>query len=512
MTENMGALAQTRPQTRRAPRSGCFAARSPARRRAAAAASTSSARNVADSSRLRHGPPCSSPSSSATACSSGLSSSRAPLGGEALVQLEVAVGRVEDPPDDELRRGRPVPACSPGGGTRRRSGRRGGSGRAARRGRRRSRCPAGRPRSADAEAEVLALADGVQVGELAAGDEQVDAGVAEPERREPAAAPRRGRASSAEPGTIASTVRHRPQVVLGEVLVGVGGERLGERVDVPPGGSRGRRRRGGRRSARGARRRRRGRACRSKAGIERPRALPVAVRAGDQDDRAGCSARRAARRRSRSRPRASPRRRRRSRGGRARASGHASICGARLAQDAVLDRLALAVQLLELGGDALRGSSSSSVSSSSSAAVGRPSRPAALIRGASRKPTAPSSTTAGSTRAARISARRPGRVVVASRSQAGDRERPVLVDERDDVGDRRERDEVEVLLERRAGAEQRLAELVDDAGAAELRERVVGGPGGDDRAVGQLVAGAVVVGDDHVEPGGARLARPPRRR
>ena len=37
----------------------------------------------------------------------------------------------------------------------------------------------------DAKAKVLPLADGLQVGELAAGDEQVDAGVAEPERREP---------------------------------------------------------------------------------------------------------------------------------------------------------------------------------------------------------------------------------------------------------------------------------------------------------------------------------------
>ena len=54
-------------------------------------------------------------------------------------------------------------------------------------------------------------------------------------------------------------------------------------------------------------------------------------------------------------------------------------------------------------------------------------------------------------------------------------------------------------------AEQRLAELVDDAGAAELRERVVGRARGDDRAVGQRLAGPVVVGDDDVEPARARL-------
>ena len=38
------------------------------------------------------------------------------------------------------------------------------------------------------------------------------------------------------------------------------------------------------------------------------------------------------------------------------------------------------------------------------------------------------------------------------RAQAGDRERAVLVDERDDVGDRRERDEVEVAAQRSESA------------------------------------------------------------
>ena len=68
----------------------------------------------------------------------------------------------------------------------------------------------------------------------------------------------------------------------------------------------------------------------------------------------------------------------------------------------------------------------------------------------------------------------PGLRRARERAEPGDRERAVLVDERDDVGDRRERDEVEVALaELGVDAEQRLAELVDDAGAAELRERVV---------------------------------------
>ena len=52
---------------------------------------------------------------------------------------------------------------------------------------------------------------------------------------------------------------------------------------------------------------------------------------------------------------------------------------------------------------------------------------------------------------------------------------------------------------------QRLGELVDDAGAAELGERVVGRTRGDDRAVGQLLTGPVVVGNDDLEPGGAGL-------
>ena len=55
------------------------------------------------------------------------------------------------------------------------------------------------------------------------------------------------------------------------------------------------------------------------------------------------------------------------------------------------------------------------------------------------------------------------------------------------------------------GAEERLAELVHDAGPAELRERIVRGSRGDDRAVGQRRARPVVVGHDHLEPEGLRL-------
>ncbi len=85
-------------------------------------------------------------------------------------------------------------------------------------------------------------------------------------------------------------------------------------------------------------------------------------------------------------------------------------------------------------------------------------------------------------------------------AQAGLGQRAVLVDQRHDVGDRRQRDEVEMACQHVAvRPEQRLAQLVDDSGAAELRERVVRGTRGDDRAVGQLLARPVVVGDHDVD-------------
>ena len=56
-----------------------------------------------------------------------------------------------------------------------------------------------------------------------------------------------------------------------------------------------------------------------------------------------------------------------------------------------------------------------------------------------------------------MSARKPGFVVLARRTEACRSQRPVLVDERHDVCDRRQGDEVEVLDER-VVAEQHLAE------------------------------------------------------
>ena len=171
----------------------------------------------------------------------------------------------------------------------------------------------------------------------------------------------------------------------------------------------------------------------------------------------------------------------------------------RLADDAPLDGLPLLVELLERFGEPA-GFVSSSVRSSSSASRGCPSRPAALRRGASRNPTVPASRPAGIDSGRAHERTQPRLRRSRERAEAGDREGAVLVDKRDDVGDRRERHEIEVPLgDLRIDAEERLAELVHDAGSAELRERIVGRPRRDDRTIGKRLGGTVMVGDDHVE-------------
>jgi hypothetical protein len=68
--------------------------------------------------------------------------------------------------------------------------------------------------------------------------------------------------------------------------------------------------------------------------------------------------------------------------------------------------------------------------------------------------------------------------------QAGGGECAVLVQERDDVRDRRERDEVEISpYDGVLGAQERLGQLVGHPGPGELGERVARRSGGDDRAV-----------------------------
>jgi hypothetical protein len=85
----------------------------------------------------------------------------------------------------------------------------------------------------------------------------------------------------------------------------------------------------------------------------------------------------------------------------------------------------------------------------------------------------------------------------------------VLADERHDVADRREGDEVEVLLGVLRGGTscggQRLRELVRDAGRAQVGERVATERRVHDRAVRQRLARAVVVGDDDLYAERARV-------
>ena len=92
----------------------------------------------------------------------------------------------------------------------------------------------------------------------------------------------------------------------------------------------------------------------------------------------------------------------------------------------------------------------------------------------------------------------PGFVVTASRFRPARDQPAVLVEERDDVRHRGERDEVEPAVE--VGRAECLRELVDDAGSAELGERVVGRTRRHEGAVGKRLARPVVVGDDDVEP------------
>ena len=196
--------------------------------------------------------------------------------------------------------------------------------------------------------------------------------------------------------------------------------------------------------------------------------------------RAGHAAPRDARRRCRSRPRASPRPRPRARDRRARSRRCAAIsaAAARRIVSSTCWRSRLRSSICSASGWA---SLREGASSRSSASVGSPSRPAALMRGASRKLRSDVRRRAGSTPALDISARRPGRSASASRRRPRADERAVLVGERHDVGDRRQRDEVGELVERRrqgrriaavAARPQRLRELEDDARAAQVRERI----------------------------------------
>ena len=158
--------------------------------------------------------------------------------------------------------------------------------------------------------------------------------------------------------------------------------------------------------------------------------------------------------------------------------------------------------------------SGSSVSISSTPASARYRRPAALIRGARRKPRAPASTVSGSTEAAAISARRPTRGALAEEAQALADQAAVLADQRDHVGDGGEGDQIEVGVRGMSPAPhclggaasgrvaERRRQLVGDAGRAESLEGIFGDDRMDDRAVGERLARQVVVRDHDLHAGG----------
>src|SRR2546423_6643544 len=150
-----------------------------------------------------------------------------PLRREPFAQLLVALGGVEDPPYDELRRDGAVPAvllqperdvvapraaeavelaAEP----------------------ERDRRPGVAAALPHAEAQMLALADRAELAQLASVDEQHHAGIPEPERREARQLLAERQAQLAA-GDDRVDDDARPQVVFGEYGIGVRGERRSER-------------------------------------------------------------------------------------------------------------------------------------------------------------------------------------------------------------------------------------------------------------------------------------------
>ena len=92
---------------------------------------------------------------------------------------------------------------------------------------------------------------------------------------------------------------------------------------------------------------------------------------------------------------------------------------------------------------------------------------------------------------------------LAGHPEAAAHQGAVLASQRDEVGDCCQSNEVEVGLGRRR-SEQRRAELVGDPGGAQLGEGIAIEGRVQDRAVGQSVAGQMVIRDDHVDAGRPR--------
>ena len=202
----------------------------------------------------------------------------------AVAQLLVAVGGVEDPAHDELRRDRAVPVVLLEPERDVEAGPPRGADRAACPGRTRSRVPASRPCCRTRKRRCLPSPTVAGVTASVAGTSSVDVGVAETERRKPRRAPPRGRASGRAPRR-----RRRPS------RPRTGRRRRGGRPRAPrrrrrtprssTPRSRARRRRGVHRNARGSpstpRARRAGRTTRSSV----PEPFQPSLRARDQHDR-----------------------------------------------------------------------------------------------------------------------------------------------------------------------------------------------------------------------------------
>ena len=145
------------------------------------------------------------------------------------------------------------------------------TGRAGRRARTRSRSRRPGRDGAHAEPQVLAVADRRELGQLATGDEQGDAGIPETERRELQRAPRRARARSARPGDDGVDGRSEDASSASESIASAcAAKASANSLDARRAGSRARRPRGGRPSARDARSRPRA----LRGGRTRPTARP----------------------------------------------------------------------------------------------------------------------------------------------------------------------------------------------------------------------------------------------
>src|SRR6266516_3686852 len=342
----------------------------------------------------------------------------------------------------------------------------------------------------DPEAEMLAVADRGDFAELAAGREQRDPGIAEPERSE-------ARQLRAEVEGQLRAVderidhRHRKQLGFGQVSARVRGERRRERLDV-------RRldREPGRRTMPSEANELARAGGQAGVQVEAPgraaRAFPLALPAGDQDDRPvvaldeprGHDADHAlVPLRSREHVAALPVLRLRPR---------LDLLD-RLAEDPFLDRLTVAIELVEPVGQPaglprILGQQQLERGLRMAEPPGRvQSRGEAKADG-------------GGVDGGRIDPgnrhqlAKPRLLRARERAQAGDREAAILVDERDDVGDRGDCDEVEMAKQRLGvRSQERLPELEDDSGPAKLAEWIAVATVGPDEGTFRQFFGRPVV-------------------